>query len=218
MEFFGVFSNSLVVKSILDGLSKLEYRGYDSSGISILDNSKNIHTFRAKGKLEKLKKLNKNSINGRIGIGHTRWATHGVPSTTNAHPHSSKNVSIVHNGIIENYSFLKKLTKLGYIFYSETDSEVIAHLLDYELKKENPNTAIKNMLRQLEGAFAIAIIFKNLNLLAGSRKGSPLALGISDNSTFLGSDSGGPSAIYQKNYFFGGRRQCFYKRKLLSNI
>ena len=106
---FGVYSNSLVVKSILDGLSKLEYRGYDSSGISILDNNKNIHTLRAKGKLEKLKKkVKKSSFNGHIGIGHTRWATHGVPSTINAHPHSSKNVSIVHNGIIENYTFLKK--------------------------------------------------------------------------------------------------------------
>ena len=185
---FGVYSNSLVVKSILDGLSKLEYRGYDSSGISILDQNKKIHTLRAKGKLEKLKiKLKNNCFDGQIGIGHTRWATHGVPSTTNAHPHSSKNVSIVHNGIIENYTFLKKkLVKLGYQFNSETDSEVIAHLLDYELKKEEPNIAIKKMLRQLEGAFAIAIIFKNLNLLAGSRKGSPLALGLSDNSTFIG--------------------------------
>ena len=112
-----------------------------------------------------------------------------MPSTINAHPHSSKNVSIVHNGIIENYTFLKKLIKLGYEFNSETDSEVIAHLLDHELKNKEPSTAIKNMLKQLEGAFAIAIIFKNLNLLAGARKGSPLALGISDNSTFIGSDS-----------------------------
>ena len=150
---FGVYSSSLVVKSILNGLSKLEYRGYDSSGISILDEKRKIHTLRAKGKIEKLKeKLKKISFNGHIGIGHTRWATHGVPSTANAHPHSSNNVSIVHNGIIENYSVLKnKLIKLGYKFTSETDSEVIAHLLDFELKKNEPNIAIKKMLSQLEG-------------------------------------------------------------------
>ena len=210
---FGVYSNSLVVKSILDGLTKLEYRGYDSSGISILDQNKKIHTLRAKGKLEKLKiKLKNNCFDGQIGIGHTRWATHGVPSTTNAHPHSSKNVSIVHNGIIENYTLLKKkLVKLGYQFNSETDSEVIAHLLDYELKKEEPNIAIKKMLRQLEGAFAIAIIFKNLNLLAGSRKGSPLALGISDNSTFIGSDSVALAPFTKKIIFLEEGDSVFIK-------
>ena len=188
---FGIFSNKLVTKPILDGLTKLEYRGYDSSGISILDNNKKIHTLRAKGKLKNLiNKVNKNFPSGFVGIGHTRWATHGVPSTINAHPHTSESVSIVHNGIIENYSHLKKkLTKLGYKFYSETDSEVIAHLLDNELKRNNPTLAMKKMLEKLEGAFAIAIMFKDLNLLAGSRKGSPLALGISDNSTFIGSDS-----------------------------
>ena len=188
---FGIFSNKLVTKPILDGLTKLEYRGYDSSGISILDNNKKIHTLRAKGKLKNLiNKVNKNFPSGFVGIGHTRWATHGVPSTINAHPHTSESVSIVHNGIIENYSHLKKkLTKLGYKFYSETDSEVIAHLLDNELKRNNPKLAMKKMLEKLEGAFAIAIMFKDLNLLAGSRKGSPLALGISDDSTFIGSDS-----------------------------
>ena len=188
---FGIFSNKLVTKPILDGLTKLEYRGYDSSGISILDDNKKIHTLRAKGKLKNLiNKVNKNFPSGFVGIGHTRWATHGVPSTINAHPHTSESVSIVHNGIIENYSHLKKkLTKLGYKFYSETDSEVIAHLLDNELKRNNPTLAMKKMLEKLEGAFAIAIMFKDLNLLAGSRKGSPLALGISDDSTFIGSDS-----------------------------
>ena len=108
---------------------------------------------------------------------------------------------IVHNGIIENYTILKnKLTKLGYKFNSETDSEVIAHLLDFELTKDEPTLAIKKMLKQLEGAFAIAIIFKNLNLLAGSRKGSPLALGISDDSTFIGSDSVALAPFTKKLY------------------
>ncbi len=188
---FGVIANYSVVNSILDGLTKLEYRGYDSSGISILDKNKKLKTIRSKGKLINLKnKLKKINVNGKIGIGHTRWATHGVPSTLNAHPHTSDKVSIVHNGIIENYSILKKeLQKKGYKFKSQTDSEVIAHLLDSELTFEEPVVAIRKTLAKLEGAFAIAIIFKDLKLLAGARKGSPLAIGISDEATFVGSDS-----------------------------
>ena len=188
---FGVIANYSVVNSILDGLTKLEYRGYDSSGISILDKNKKLKTIRSKGKLINLKnKFKKINVNGKIGIGHTRWATHGVPSTLNAHPHTSDKVSIVHNGIIENYSILKKeLQKKGYKFKSQTDSEVIAHLLDSELTFEEPVIAIRKTLAKLEGAFAIAIIFKDLKLLAGARKGSPLAIGISDEATFIGSDS-----------------------------
>ena len=210
---FGIFSNKLVTKPILDGLTKLEYRGYDSSGISILDNNKKIHTLRAKGKLKNLiNKVNKNFPSGFVGIGHTRWATHGVPSTINAHPHTSESVSIVHNGIIENYSHLKKkLTKLGYKFYSETDSEVIAHLLDNELKRNNPTLAMKKMLEKLEGAFAIAIMFKDLNLLAGSRKGSTLALGISDDSTFIGSDSVALAPFTKKIIFLDEGDSVFIK-------
>ena len=188
---FGVIANYSVVNSILEGLTKLEYRGYDSSGISILDKNKKLKTIRSKGKLINLKNKLKNiNVNGKIGIGHTRWATHGVPSTLNAHPHTSDKVSIVHNGIIENYSILKKeLQKKGYKFKSQTDSEVIAHLLDSELTFEEPVVAIRKTLAKLEGAFAIAIIFKDLKLLAGARKGSPLAIGISDEATFIGSDS-----------------------------
>ncbi len=188
---FGVIANYSVVNSILEGLTKLEYRGYDSSGISILDKNKKLKTIRSKGKLINLKNKLKNiNVNGKIGIGHTRWATHGIPSTLNAHPHTSDKVSIVHNGIIENYSKLKKeLQKKGYKFKSQTDSEVIAHLLDSELTFEEPVIAIRKTLAKLEGAFAIAIIFRDLKLLAGARKGSPLAIGISDEATFIGSDS-----------------------------
>ena len=187
---FGVFSDENVLYNIINGLKKLEYRGYDSSGVAILKNKK-IYTTRAKGKLSKLiAKLNQKNISGNIGIGHTRWATHGVPSTTNAHPHTTNEVSIVHNGIIENYSSLKtKLITQGSIFKSETDSEVISHLLTKQLKKETPIEAVQKTLKLLEGAFAIAILFKNSNLLVGSRKGSPLALGIKNKSLYLGSDS-----------------------------
>ena len=199
---FGISSNNPVISSILKGLSKLEYRGYDSSGVSILNNN-SITTIRAKGKLKNLiKKIKESKPGGNLGIGHTRWATHGVPSTENAHPHSSENVSIVHNGIIENYSKLKKMLKnKGFIFKSETDSEVIAHLLSYHLRTYSPKEAIKNTLKFLEGAFAIAILFKNFNLLAGARRGSPLALGISKNTTYLGSDSLALAPFTQKIIF-----------------
>ena len=200
---FGVFSDRPVINSIVEGLSKLEYRGYDSSGISILDNKNRITTVRAKGKLENLnKKINKRKFLGNIGIGHTRWATHGVPSTNNAHPHTSENVSIVHNGIIENYSELKKMLRVkGFRFQSQTDSEVIAHLLSFQLRTNNPKEAIKKTLSYLEGAFAIAILFKSYNLLAGARRGSPLALGLSDGTTFLGSDSLALAPFTQKIIF-----------------
>ena len=199
---FGVFSNRLVVNSIIKGLSKLEYRGYDSSGISVLDKNNLIKTIRAKGKIINLNRKIKKGFDGHIGIGHTRWATHGIPSTNNAHPHTSESVSIVHNGIIENYSYLKKmLQKKGFLFQSQTDSEVIAHLLSFELRTNNPKQAIKKMLGYLEGAFAIAIIFKNINLLAGARRGSPLALGVSKDSTYLGSDSLALAPFTQKIIF-----------------
>ena len=153
---------------------------------------KKILCFRAEGKLEKLKKILKNKkINGQIGIGHTRWATHGVPSEKNAHPHYTDSVAIVHNGIIENYIKLKKeLSDKGCKFKSQTDSEVIAHLLTQFLNKGlNPHEAIKETLPKLEGAFALAILFRDHKKLIGARKGSPLALGISKKTFFLGSDS-----------------------------
>ena len=196
---FGVLSDEPVVNKIIKGLHKLEYRGYDSSGISVVVDQK-IQTIRAQGKLINLKnKLSNKKIEGTLGIGHTRWATHGIPSTKNAHPHNSTNVSIVHNGIIENYSELKKdLLKKGYVFKSETDSEVIAHLIDLNLKNSTPEKALKKTLSRLEGAFAVAILFKDQNFLVGARKGSPLAIGISEKSFYLGSDSIALSPFTQK--------------------
>ncbi len=200
---FGIFSNKPVINSILKGLSKLEYRGYDSSGLSILESKNKITTIRAKGKLENLSaKIKQHNLEGTVGIGHTRWATHGVPSKDNAHPHASEDVSIVHNGIIENYSKLKNmLRKEGFSFKSQTDSEVIAHLLSLHLRKFEPKEAIKKTLKFLEGAFAIAIVFKNYNILAGARRGSPLAVGLSEKSTFIGSDSLALAPFTQKVIF-----------------
>ena len=214
---FGVNAKYSVINPILDGLTKLEYRGYDSSGIAVVDENKEIKTIRSKGKLFNLKKkINKIKISGKIGIGHTRWATHGVPSTTNAHPHTSDNVSIVHNGIIENYSSLKKeLQKKGYNFKSQTDSEVIAHLLSDELKNRNAEVSIKMTLSKLEGAFAIAIIFKDLRLLAGARKGSPLAVGVSDDATFIGSDSVALAPFTKKIIFLEEGDSVFIQEKEL---
>ena len=145
---FGIISNKPVLDHIINGLTKLEYRGYDSSGISIVSNH-SIKTYRAEGKLKNLKKLLKTKkINGNIGIGHTRWATHGAPSEINAHPHVAKSVAIVHNGIINNFGELKKkLLKKGHIFKSQTDSEVIAHLITDHLEDGlTPEEAVKKTL------------------------------------------------------------------------
>ena len=188
---FGIVGETPIKDKILNSLTRLEYRGYDSSGVAI-SNKEKILCFRAEGKLTNLKKILKNkNILGNIGIGHTRWATHGVPSEKNAHPHATDSVAIVHNGIIENYIELKnELIGKGCKFKSQTDSEVIAHLLTYYLKEKfDPHRAIKKTLPKLEGAFAVAILFRDFKILIGARKGSPLALGISKKNFFLGSDS-----------------------------
>ena len=200
---FGVIGSKSVVKEVILGLSKLEYRGYDSSGLSFIHNDK-IYTYRAEGKLKNLKYTLQNKVlKGKIAIGHTRWATHGIPSEKNAHPHSTENVSIVHNGIIENFLELKtKLTIKGYNFKSQTDSEVIAYLItDYLKKGLSPEESIRKTLPELEGAFAIAVIFKEHDILIGARKGSPLAFGITDEKYYLGSDSLALAPFTQKVCF-----------------
>ena len=149
---------------LLDGLSKLEYRGYDSAGIAVYNNGE-IKAAKAMGRLKVLDALTQGGhlLQGRAGIGHTRWATHGVPSNTNAHPHFNKDesIAVVHNGIIENFMKLKKLLESkGYTFVSDTDSEVVAHLLDYYYKGD-PLEAITRMMHRVEGSYALGILFKD---------------------------------------------------------
>jgi len=176
---------------LLDGLKKLEYRGYDSAGISMLD-SKKIKTIKAVGKIRELeKKLAKESLNGFLGICHTRWATHGEPSEQNAHPHASANgkIMVVHNGIIENYALLKKrLLADGVKFASETDTEVLAHWIA-KFYKGNLQEAVLKALESVEGTFGLAVISEDEpGILVGARRGSPLLLGVGENETFLASD------------------------------
>ena len=177
---------------LYNGLSKLEYRGYDSAGISILSDDGVMSTFKSVGKLVNLGKIIKDKkISGNIGIGHTRWATHGVPSTANSHPHNSKTnkLSLVHNGIIENYAELKKeLIEKGYEFKSDTDTEVIVHLLDDNYNGDLLEAVFK-ILPLLEGAYAIGVISSEQpDLLVAARKGSPLIIGLGDNEKYIASD------------------------------
>jgi glutamine---fructose-6-phosphate transaminase (isomerizing) len=193
-------NKSNVDKILIDGLKKLEYRGYDSAGISVAENGV-LKTIKTVGKVSQLEqKAKKIKFNSGLGIGHTRWATHGAPLEINSHPHTDckKELSIVHNGIIENYNILKKtLIKKGHKFVSDTDTEVIAHLIEENFKKQktknleqNLLVAIRESVKQLKGAFAIAVICKKMpDLLIGIRKQSPLIVGVSKNENFLASDT-----------------------------
>ncbi|CCV14188.1 L-glutamine:D-fructose-6-phosphate aminotransferase [Mesorhizobium sp. STM 4661] len=177
---------------IVDALKRLEYRGYDSAGIATVEGGQ-LGRRRAEGKLINLERLLKDEpLDGMIGIGHTRWATHGVPNETNAHPHFSDGVAIVHNGIIENFAELRdELMRDGYTFSSQTDTEVVAHLVARELAKGlKPVEAAHQALKRLEGAFALAIMFRgDEDLIVGARNGPPLAVGHGDGEMFLGSDA-----------------------------
>ena len=189
---------------ILEGLSKLEYRGYDSAGMAIMN--KNIQVKKAVGRLKQLEELTMNgeTMPGNCGIGHTRWATHGVPSDTNSHPHCNKKktIAVVHNGIIENYIYLRnKLKNRGYEFYSETDTEVIAHMLDYYYE-ENPMEAITKVLHRIEGSYAFGIMFADCpGKIFAARKGSPLIVGKNEAGTFIASDV--PAILkYTRNVYY----------------
>lgn len=187
-----VLAQEAVAPLILDSLKRLEYRGYDSAGIAVLENGM-IRRCRASGKLHNLKdKLEKEPLSGYIGIGHTRWATHGKPTEINAHPHATKRVAVVHNGIIENFQEIKEsLKKQDILFESETDTEVIVRLVDKYLSDGlSPQAAVMKALPQLRGAFALVFLFaEEDNLLIGARHGAPLAVGSHDKDRFLGSDA-----------------------------
>lgn len=197
----GIISNRQVTPLLIDGLKRLEYRGYDSAGVATLVDGK-IERRRAKGKIVNLeKKIAENPLPGTIGIGHTRWATHGVPNETNAHPHATKHVAVVHNGIIENYRELRdELKELGHVFESETDTEVVVHLISQKIEEGlDPQTAVAQSLKRLNGAFALAIIFAGReDILIGARKGAPLAVGFGDGEMFLGSDALALASLTQK--------------------
>ena len=188
----GVVGKQQAAPRLVDSLRRLEYRGYDSSGIATLVDGE-IHRRRAEGKIENLATLIKNkSLHGTTGIGHTRWATHGRPTTTNAHPHTDGKVAIVHNGIIENFLELRKeLMAEGHQFETDTDTEAVVHLVSSMLAKgQSPQFAMTETLKRLEGAFALAIIFSgHEDFMIGARRGSPLAVGYGDGEMFLGSDA-----------------------------
>ena len=188
----GILGKGPVAEQLVDALKRLEYRGYDSAGVATVENGE-LGRRRAEGKLRNLEELvTRSPLYGNTGIGHTRWATHGKPIEANAHPHMTDLVSVVHNGIIENFRALKdELTAQGVTFTSDTDTEVIAHLITRELKAGNdPVRAVYTSLKHLEGAFALAMIFRGYNdLMIVARQGSPLALGYGNGEMFVGSDA-----------------------------
>ncbi|WP_415320264.1 glutamine--fructose-6-phosphate transaminase (isomerizing) [Candidatus Pelagibacter sp. Uisw_092] len=210
----GIASNKPVSSAIINSLRKLEYRGYDSAGIATLSNGI-LNEVKSEGRVDILEKnpVVKN-MSGPIGIGHVRWATHGIPNTINAHPHSSESVSVVHNGIIENSTILKKyLINKGHVFKSQTDTEVIVHLITEYLKELNLKDAIIKTLKQLHGSFALGIIFKDqLDLIVGARRGSPLAVGYGPNENYLGSDSYALKSMTNKISYLNDGEFCIIKK------
>jgi glucosamine--fructose-6-phosphate aminotransferase (isomerizing) len=197
----GMIGRGQVAPLLVEGLRRLEYRGYDSAGVATLVEGR-IERRRAEGKLANLEALlGGQPLNGTIGIGHTRWATHGVPTERNAHPHATARVAVVHNGIIENYAELKdELTAAGHRFESDTDTEAVAQLIDFHLGQGlDPEAAVAAALKRLHGAFALGILFAGRDdLLICAREGSPLAIGYGDGEMFLGSDALALAPLTQK--------------------
>ena len=210
----GISSNKPVSANIINSLKKLEYRGYDSAGIATLSDG-HINEVKSEGRVENLEKnFDLKVLSGNIGIGHVRWATHGVPNSINAHPHSSENVSVVHNGIIENSTLLKKhLINQGHKFKSQTDTEVIVHLITENLRSSELQEAITKTLKQLHGSFALGVIFKDKpDLIVGARRGSPLAVGYGPNENYLGSDSYALKSMTNKITYLEDGEFCIIKK------
>ena len=213
----GITSSKPVSSAIINSLRKLEYRGYDSAGLATLSGGI-INEVKSEGRVENLEKnIAIKNMQGSVGIGHVRWATHGIPNTVNAHPHSSNNVSIVHNGIIENSTILKKfLISKGHKFKSQTDTEVIVHLITEYLKENDLKNSIIKMLNQLHGSFALGIIFKDQpDLIVGARRGSPLAVGYGPNENYLGSDSYALKSMTNKISYLNDGEFCILKKNLV---
>ena len=214
----GIASNKPVSINIINSLKKLEYRGYDSAGLATLTKN-SINEKKCSGRVEELEKiLFKAPSSGNIGIGHVRWATHGVPNVVNAHPHSSEQVSVVHNGIIENSDEIKKeLESKGFKFKSQTDTEVITLLITESLKENKPLESVFNTLQKLKGSFALGIIFKNFSdILIGARRGSPLAVGYSKEENYIGSDSYALKSMTNKISYLDDGELCVLTKDQVS--
>ncbi len=214
----GIASNKPVSINIINSLKKLEYRGYDSAGIATLKDNF-INEKKCSGRVDELEKiLFKSPLDGNIGIGHVRWATHGVPNILNAHPHSSENVSVVHNGIIENSDELKKeLEFKGFKFKSQTDTEVITLLITEALNNNEPLESVFKTLSKLKGSFALGIIFKDFSdIIIGARRGSPLAVGYSNNENYLGSDSYALKSMTNKISYLDDGELCVLTKNEVS--
>ncbi len=210
----GYNGNKQAAPILLKGLEKLEYRGYDSAGLSVRNGNSETEIVKAKGRLKALaeKTDDGKALKGTVGIGHTRWATHGEPSENNAHPHCSDdhNVIAVHNGIIENYQELKdKLVRHGYSFYSQTDTEVAVKLIDYYEKKyhQGPLYSVTHAMQRIRGSYALAVMFKDFpDQIYAARKDSPMVIGVEDGATYLASDVT-PIIEYTKNVYYIGNEQ-----------
>src|SRR6478609_1520141 len=212
----GIVGRAPVAERLVDGLRRMEYRGYDSAGICTLYDGQLVRR-RAEGKLANLVfELERNPAPGDVGIAHTRWATHGAPTASNAHPHATREVALVHNGIIENFKPLREaLVARGRKFESETDTEIVAHMVSELVEAgELPQDAVRKVLPQLRGAFALAIAFRaHPDLLIGARLGSPLVVGRGEGETYLGSDALALAPLTQRIAYLDEGDWCVMTRE-----